>query len=68
MEEWGVERRNARRSPLNGRDRAFAYQMNTEAVSKQTNIGESSERVAEVHMGFLELVDTIIDWTELYYT
>ena len=60
LEERGVERGNARRSSLKGRERAIVNQTNIETVSK-TTLGETSERRSGAHMGFSESIDNILN-------
>ena len=60
LEEKGVERGSARRSSLKGRERAIVSQTNIGTVF-QGNVGETSERRGEAHMGFSERLDTILN-------
>ena len=67
LEERGVERGNARRSSLKGREKAIVLQTNIGTFSKAT-LGETSERRDGAHIGFSERIDTILNWTEQGYT
>ena len=61
LEERGVERGSARRSSLKGQERAIVNPTNTGTVSGKGNVGETSERRGGAHMGFFELIDTILN-------
>ena len=61
LEERGVERGNARRSSLKGRERAIINQTNIGTVSKATLGKLLRDGMERIIMGFSERVDTILN-------
>ena len=60
LEERGVERGNARRSSLKGRDEGHR-QSDEHWKRFKGNVGETSEGWGGAHMGFSERIDTILN-------
>ena len=61
LEERGVERGSAGRSPMKGRERVIVNQTNTETVSKETLGKLLREGVERIIIGFSESIDTSLN-------
>ena len=60
LEERGVERGNARRSSLKGRERAIVNQTNIGTVSKATLGKLLRDELDHINMGVSKRIDTIM--------
>ena len=57
----GMERGSTRLSSLKGRERAVVSETNIGTPDFKVKVGETSERRGGAHMGFSELIDTILN-------